>query len=81
MVPLVFDPALVQAEEERLTTEALAGWCDQYPDVLVRRRVVHGPTDRVLTSAGVSARLVLIGGGLAMAITAAVGQLAHLSGL
>lgn len=61
MQPLVFDPVLVQAEEERLVAEALAGWCEKYPDVPVRRRLVRGHPRRALIEAGEKACLTVVG--------------------
>jgi nucleotide-binding universal stress UspA family protein len=61
MQPLVFDPALVEAEEERLVAEALAGWCEKYPDVPVRRRLVRAPTRHALIEAGRQACMTVVG--------------------
>jgi nucleotide-binding universal stress UspA family protein len=61
MLPLVHDPADVQAEEERILAEALAGWRDKYPDVTVQRRLVRGPTRQTLIEATEQAQLVVVG--------------------
>lgn len=61
MLPPVFDPELVEAEEERLLAEALAGWCEGYPDVPVRRRLVRAPARRALIEAGARARMTVVG--------------------
>jgi nucleotide-binding universal stress UspA family protein len=61
MLPLVYDPAQVQAGEERVLAEALAGWCDKYPDVTVQRRLVRGPTRQALIGATPQAQLVVVG--------------------
>ena len=61
MLPLVYDQAEVAAEETRLTAEALAGWREKYPDVVVRREVRHGPTRVTLIDATRDAQLVVVG--------------------
>ena len=61
MLPLVYDPTLVAAEEERVLAEALAGWQGKYPDVTVHRRLVRGHTGRALVEATRDARLVVVG--------------------
>lgn len=61
MLPLVFDPVLVEAEEERLAAEALAGWCEKYPDVPVRRRLVREHTRHALIEAGTQACMTVVG--------------------
>jgi len=61
MLPVVFDPALVEAEEDRLVAESLAGWCEKYPDVRVRRRLVREHTRHALIEAGGEACMTVIG--------------------
>jgi nucleotide-binding universal stress UspA family protein len=61
MLPLVYDTAEVAAEETRLTAEALAGWQEKYPDVVVRREVRHGPARTMLIDASRDAQLVVVG--------------------
>jgi nucleotide-binding universal stress UspA family protein len=61
MLPLVYDPALVAAEEQRVLAEALAGWQAKYPDVAVHRRLVRGHAGRALVEASRDARLVVVG--------------------
>ncbi|MDA3644285.1 universal stress protein [Saccharopolyspora indica] len=53
--------AAVHAEEERFLAEALAGWTDKYPDVAVRRVVVHGQPARALLDHAEHAQLVVAG--------------------
>ncbi len=51
----------LEVEQEIITSAAIAGWRDTYPDVDVETRVVPGrPTD-VLADASVSAALVVVG--------------------
>ena len=61
MIPLVFDPALVRADETRLLAESLAGWQEQYPEVVVRRHVAHGHIRPVLIEASGRAGLIVVG--------------------
>ncbi|GAA1796382.1 universal stress protein [Planosporangium flavigriseum] len=61
MLPLVYDAGMVEAEEERVLAEALAGWRDKYPDVPVRRQLVHGHTRRALIDATERAQLAVVG--------------------
>lgn len=51
----------VKAEEERLLTEALAGWQEQYPDVVVTKSLVCEPPARAVVDASHSAQLVVVG--------------------
>ncbi|NJC73533.1 universal stress protein [Planosporangium thailandense] len=61
MLPLVYDAADVEAEEDRALAEALAGWRDKYPDVPVHRRLVRGATRQALIEASGSAQLAVVG--------------------
>lgn len=48
MLPLVYDVNGVEAEEQRVLAESVAGWCDRYPEVPVAHRLVRGPTRTTL---------------------------------
>ena len=61
MMPLVYDPGEVQAEEGRVLAEALAGWHDKYPDVVVDRTVRHGGVRATLIDATREAQMVVVG--------------------
>lgn len=61
MLPVVYQSALVEHEEQRLTAEALAGWSGQFPDVAVRQRVVRDHPVRALVEAAEDARLLVVG--------------------
>jgi nucleotide-binding universal stress UspA family protein len=61
MLPLVYDPVEIEADENRLLAEALAGWQDKYPDVTVRRRLLHGSARKALIEATRPAQLVVVG--------------------
>jgi len=78
MMPLVYDEALVEADETRVLAEALAGWQDKFPDVLVRRRVVHARTRRTIIDVTRHAQLVVVGargrGGFAGLLLGSVSQ-------
>lgn len=51
----------VKAEEERLMSEALAGWQERYPDVTVTQRLVCDQPAHALVEASASAQLVVVG--------------------
>jgi nucleotide-binding universal stress UspA family protein len=59
-VPGVNWPA-VKAEEERLMSEALAGWQERYPDVTVSKLLVCDRPARALVETSQSAQLVVLG--------------------
>jgi nucleotide-binding universal stress UspA family protein len=61
MLPLVYDLPEVDDEEARVLAEALAGWHDKYPDVVVRRRLVRAPVRPTLIDATRHARLAVVG--------------------
>ncbi|WP_189217730.1 MULTISPECIES: universal stress protein [Streptomyces] len=60
-LPYANRPGALAAAEERLLAEALAGTCEQYPDVKVEHKAVHGPTRQALIEASRSARLTVVG--------------------
>ncbi|WP_141576803.1 universal stress protein [Actinomadura sp. WMMA1423] len=78
MQPLVYDHALVAAEEERVLSESLAGWWAKYPDVDLVSEAVHGGAARVLAGASVNAGLLVVGsrghGGFAGLLLGSVGH-------
>ncbi|MFQ1002420.1 universal stress protein [Modestobacter sp. SSW1-42] len=51
----------VRADEERVLAEALAGWRDKHPDVVVREVVLRDRTARGLLAAALTAELLVIG--------------------
>jgi nucleotide-binding universal stress UspA family protein len=53
--------AAVKAEEERLMSEALAGWQARYPDVSVSKLLVCDQPSRALVETSLSAQLVVVG--------------------
>lgn len=61
MLPLVYDPALVAAEERLVLAESMVGWAEKYPDVPVEHRVLRGATVVRLVEASRSATLVVVG--------------------
>ena len=61
MLPLVYDPTLVDREEEIVLAEALAGWQDKFPDVTVTPTVRRGHPVKALVKESTTARLVVVG--------------------
>lgn len=60
-VGLLMDWEAIEAEEQAVLGERLAGWAQKYPDVPVRRVVTRdGPTHALLTEAA-GARLMVVG--------------------
>jgi nucleotide-binding universal stress UspA family protein len=51
----------VKAEEERLMSEALAGWQERYPDVTVTNLLVCDQPARAIVESSQSAKLVVVG--------------------
>ncbi|MFV8049325.1 universal stress protein [Mycobacterium sp. 48b] len=51
----------LSAEAERALAEQLAGWCERYPDVVVRRVVMPDKPARQLLSQAETAQLVVVG--------------------
>lgn len=61
MMPLVYDPQLVDDEERLVLAESMAGWSEKYPDVDVRHKVVREHPVRALVVEGAGARLLVVG--------------------
>jgi nucleotide-binding universal stress UspA family protein len=61
MIPLVYDPRDMAAEEETIPAEMLAGHQERYPDVVVQRRLVHKGAAHALLDAAEQATLVVVG--------------------
>jgi nucleotide-binding universal stress UspA family protein len=78
MLPVVYDVPEVEGEEARVLAEALAGWCEKYPDVVVRRRLVRDRVRPTLIEATDRAQLVVVGtrgrGGFAGLLLGSVSQ-------
>ena len=55
------DWADVASDEQRVLSEALAGWKDKEPDVRVREVVVRERTARALVAVGLTAELLVVG--------------------
>jgi nucleotide-binding universal stress UspA family protein len=61
MLPLVYDAEVVQGEEAEVLAEALAGWREQFPDVVVRQRTVRGRVRASIIKACQEAQMVVLG--------------------
>jgi nucleotide-binding universal stress UspA family protein len=61
MLPLVYDPVLVNDEEQLVMAESMAGWSEKFPDVAVEHRVVRDHPVHALVEAADSARLLVVG--------------------
>lgn len=77
-LPLVYDVDDIAAEEERVVSEALAGWCERYPEVEVRQDLVRGRTAHALLQASERCQLAVVGargrGGFAGLLLGSVSQ-------
>jgi nucleotide-binding universal stress UspA family protein len=56
-----FDWSPITTKEDRLLSDALAGWQERYPDVTVHKRLVRDRAARALVDASESAQLVVVG--------------------
>ncbi len=78
MLPLVYDPSAVAADEQVLLAEAVAAVAGDHPDVPIRQEVVHGPARRILTDRSRHAQLMVVGargrGGFAGLLLGSVSQ-------
>jgi nucleotide-binding universal stress UspA family protein len=61
VLPPVYDVADAESEEARVLSEALAGWPEKYPDVVVRPTPVHRGTRAALLEATQRAQLAVVG--------------------
>jgi nucleotide-binding universal stress UspA family protein len=61
MLPLVYDPDLLAAEEARVLAESVAGLGATHPDVHVERQLVESPAATVLIEHSRRAQLVVAG--------------------
>lgn len=60
-MPLVYDPVGYSHDQEILLAESLAGWSEKYPDVPVKRRVMHDHAVTALVDAAAGAHLIVVG--------------------
>lgn len=60
-LPLVYDLNVLEEESSALLAESMAGHKDRHPDVPLRAELVHGRAREVLTEAGESAELLVVG--------------------
>jgi nucleotide-binding universal stress UspA family protein len=61
MLDHVYDVDQVQAEESLVLAEALAGWQEKYPNVVVHRRVTRANPRTALIDASRRSRIVVVG--------------------
>lgn len=78
MLPLVYDPEQLEAEETAVLAEALGGWSDRYPDVAVHRLLVRDRAAKALIHASDRAGMIVVGsrgrGGFAGLLLGSVSQ-------
>ena len=78
MLPLVYDPDVVAADQARVLAESLAGWQTKYPDVVVHRRLVCARPGSALVEASGQAQLVVVGAHGHRAVTGwLIGSVTH----
>jgi nucleotide-binding universal stress UspA family protein len=61
MLPLVYDVEDAEAEEARVLAEALTGWRDKYPDLVVRRELRRAHIRSALLDETTRSQLVVVG--------------------
>jgi nucleotide-binding universal stress UspA family protein len=61
VLPLVYDVDAVNEDEGRLLAEVLAGWQEKYPDVPVRRLLLHRPPAKELMRLSHGAQMLVLG--------------------
>jgi nucleotide-binding universal stress UspA family protein len=78
MAGVLFDREAIQAEEERILAQRLAGWAEKYPGVVVERWVIADSPARGLLAQAGEAQLVVVGsrgrGALASMVLGSVGN-------
>jgi nucleotide-binding universal stress UspA family protein len=78
MLPVVYDPTLLESEARRVLSESLAGLAERYPDVAVRAELVRGQPGHCLAVRSATAQLVVVGargrGGFAGLVLGSVSQ-------
>ncbi len=78
MTPVVYDLDDLADDEERLLSEALAGWREKYPDVLVNPENVRGHAAGVLVERSSRAEVVVLGRrGTGRLVKALLGSVTH----
>ena len=60
-LPLVNEPGALQDEENRVLSESLAGWAQQYPEVAIRQDLVRGRPAAALIERSQNAQLLVTG--------------------
>jgi nucleotide-binding universal stress UspA family protein len=61
MAGVLFDREAIQADEERILAQRLAGWAEKYPGVFVERCVIADSPARGLLAQARAAQLVVVG--------------------
>lgn len=61
IMPFVYDPEKLRADEERGLAEAIAGWAERYPEVPVRPKLVAAAPARALVEESTDAQLTVVG--------------------
>ncbi|PGH45442.1 Nucleotide-binding universal stress protein, UspA family [Micromonospora sediminicola] len=61
IMPLVYDPERLRADEERVLAESVAGWAERYPEVTVRPKLIAATPARALVEESTDAQLTVVG--------------------
>jgi nucleotide-binding universal stress UspA family protein len=78
MASLLFDRETVEADEQEVLAERLAGWSEKYPDVRVQRVVTHDRPAHALIEESQRAQLVVVGSrGRGAAVGLLLGSVSH----
>lgn len=77
MLPLVYDPELVNDEERLVLAESMAGWSEKYPDVKVEHKVVRDHPIHALIEEAAHARLLIVGSRGRGPVSSLLGSVSH----
>jgi nucleotide-binding universal stress UspA family protein len=61
VLPMVYEPDSLQGQEQRVLSESLAGWAQQYPEVPIQPELVRGRPAAALIERSQTAQLMVTG--------------------